>query len=112
MQPHGDVAKASPLEGVGTATSAWAADQCNRALGQATKIDEERTHSALVKAAKGRKLAPWERFKVFEPFEAVTPPKAIVDMHRVLSRKMVEEEKDAEARLAVKGYGDPDLRTG
>ena len=44
------------VEGVDGAISAWAADECNRVLGQELSQQEEEMHAGLVQEGKRRKL--------------------------------------------------------
>ena len=46
-----------------------------KALGQKLTVDGERTHAALDKEAKDRKVGAWKRFKVFGPVCAGNPSK-------------------------------------
>ena len=64
-EAHWDAVRASPLEGADAGTSAWAADHCNKALGQEPSAEEENLRGALVGAAEERGLAFWGGFKVF-----------------------------------------------
>ena len=56
MKAHRNAVAAFTLEGADAAASAWAADQRNKTLGQASTADEERKYGALVRAAKDREL--------------------------------------------------------
>ena len=65
LKAHWDATEASPLEGADSAISAWAADQCNKALGPEPLAGEEKLHGNLVRSARERELAALGKFKVF-----------------------------------------------
>ena len=58
--------RASVVEGVGRAASAWVADECGRVPGQALSPEEEKQHADLVQAAKIKELDTWKKFDVSE----------------------------------------------
>ena len=59
-----------------------------------------------------RELEAWGRFRVFSLVQIGAQPKDLVDSSWVLTWKYGEGEKTVKARLAAKGYQDPDLRMG
>ena len=66
----------------------------------------------LVSAAKKGELNDWRKFKIYRPLKGLTPSKSIVDARWATSQKMVDGEKDVEARLVAEEYQGPDLRGG
>ena len=63
-----------PLEGVGAAITGWAVDHCRTSLHQEFSAAQEKSHGNVVRAAKERELAPWRKFKVFDPATEGTSP--------------------------------------
>ena len=61
---------------------------------------------------KERGLDEWEEFKGFLPSEMGAQAKDVADTRRALTRKEVIGKKTAGARLAAKGYQDPDPEDG
>ena len=88
MKAHWAAARAPTLDGMDAAISAWEADQCNEALGQELSADEVSLGEKRELAAKGRVLAASQRFGVFQPVSASTPPKATVDTWWVFTWQM------------------------
>ena len=107
-----DVSPSPEVEGVDTAISAWVADECNRVLGKELTDDEVSSHPALAQDAKIKELLAWNTFKVFNPVMATEVNKKVVDTRWVLTWKMVEGKQCIKARLAAKGFQDPDLQEG
>ena len=104
---------ASVFVGGGRAVlSAWAAEECNRILGQELTEGGKRTFSDLVKTPKARELEAWEHFRVFSLVQLDTQQIDRVDTRRVLTWNQVDGVKNVNARLAAKGFQDPDLRMG
>ena len=66
----------------------------------------------LASAPEERELGDWKKFRVFQLTEGRAQFKSIVDTCGALSRKMVDGAEDAEARLVVMVYQDPDLKDG
>ena len=52
--------------GLGAATSAWVADECNRVPGQERSEEEEELHGDAARNTKVRGLSGWGHFKVPE----------------------------------------------
>ena len=94
------------------ASAAKAADECNRILRQELPPEEESVHAKDVLAAKTRELDARTQFKVYSPMEPGQCTKEVAGTRWVLSWKMVEGVETVEARLAAKGYQDPDLKEG
>ena len=94
------------------AASAQAADLCNKILGKELTPDEEEKFIKEVKAAKGRELDAWSKFRVFSPCEPEKCNKSVVGTRWVLTWKVVDGVKTVKARLVAKGYQDPDLQEG
>ena len=67
--------EASLLKGVDAAFSAWTAGQCDKSLGQKVLPDEKSGRRNKVRAAKGRELSTWGKFKVFLPAKNGRPQK-------------------------------------
>ena len=100
------------VEGVGGAVSAWDADECDRASGQELPPEEGRQHAELVQQPKNRELDAWGKFDVYESRAIGNVSKQVVHTRWVLTWKMADGQKSVEARLAAKGYQDPDLKDG
>ena len=94
------------------AISAGVADECNRVSGQELSPEQDKRHAGLVHEGKLRELAAWEKFDVYSHRAARTVSNEIVQTRWVLTWKMVDDKKKAKARLATKGFQDPDLREG
>ena len=68
-----------PAEGADDAIPAWAADQCDTALGREASAGEGKLNMNLGRVSKGRELEAWETFKVSEPVTGGVPRKATLD---------------------------------
>ena len=68
-----DANHASQVEAADAAISAWTAAARSRALDQKLSEDDEKLHGGLLRAAKERELAPWERFKVVQDSQGRYP---------------------------------------
>ena len=89
-----------------------AADECNRISGQELPHEEESVYAKDALAAKTRELNARTQFKVYSPLEPGKCPKEVVGTRWVLTWKLVEGVKTVKARLAAKGYQDPDSKDG
>ena len=90
IKAHSDATHASLLEGVDAVISAWAADQCNKALRQELSAYGGESHWNAGRTAKDRDIAAWEKFKGFKPFSGGALSRATADTRRVHSWKMLE----------------------
>ena len=88
------------------------AEECNRASVQELVATEGKLHGGPGSAAKERKLNDQKKFELFQPLRGRAPPKSIADTCWGPTRKMVDGKKDVKARLAEKGYQNPDLKDG
>ena len=61
IKAHWNFNGPSPADKVDAALSAWAADECSKALGQGHPGAEERLHGGLARVAKERELAAWKQ---------------------------------------------------
>ena len=59
-----------------------------------------------------RELAAWEKFDVYARRNACNASREIAQIRWVLTWKTVDGEKCVKARLAARGFQDPDLREG
>ena len=91
---------------------AKAADECNRISGQVLPPEEASAYEKDWLAAKSHELAAWTQFKVYSPMGPGKCNEAVVGNRWVLTWMMVERVKTVKARLAAKGYQDPDLKDG
>ena len=66
----------------------------------------------MVKAAKERELADWQKFGVFEQVKKGAPPKTVVDTRSVLTWETLGGRTNVGARLVANGFRDPDLNEG
>ena len=107
-----NLAAVAPIDGVESAISARAALACEKALGQELCAQEEHLRVELVASAKTKDLEARVEFKVFTPVRSSSLPESPVDTRLFLARKMVGGKKSAKARLAAKGFQDPDLQGG
>ena len=88
----------APLDGVGSAISAWVALACSQTLGQELSAQEEQVHGDLAKSAKMKELEAWGKFKVFSPASSGNLTKSSVDPRWVLTWKMMDGVKSVKAR--------------
>ena len=79
-------------------TTAKAADECNRILGQELPPEEERLFAKDVLAAKTRELDVWAQFKVYNSLEPGKRTKDVVGTRWALTWKMVGGVKTVKAR--------------
>merc|ERR550534_3291881 len=67
------------VEGSDGAVHAWAADECNRVLGQELSSEEELSCHDLVHEGKMRELEAWTKFKVFPSVQESDISKTVID---------------------------------
>ena len=79
-------------------------------LGQKLPAEEGEPHAELVRAAKIGKLGAWKKFDVSEPRRDRDVSNRIAQTRWVLTWKRADGRKTVKARLATKGYRDPDIR--
>ena len=89
-KPQVEALQSSVVEGVDGATSAWVADERNRALGQELSLDEEKTHADLVREGRLRGFAARKRFDVYTQRHACHVSKEVVQIRWVLTWKMAD----------------------
>ena len=113
LKERWDSTRASAVEGEGAAIPARIAEGSIRALGHELRGGgEEKSCWDLASAATERELNTWEEFKVFQAAKGCAPSKCIVDARRALTWKMVDGDKDVEARLPARGRQGPNLNYG
>ena len=100
------------MGGVVGQASAWVADECNRVLGGELLPEEEEQHAELVKVAKIEEPDAWKKFDVSDPRRGDTASKQVAQPRWVLAWQMAGGRKSVKAKLAAKGYQDPDLQEG
>ena len=93
-------------------SSAKAAGEHNRILGQELRPEGGRLYEKDVIAAKTRESAAQAQFKVYSLMEPGKCNKEVVGTRWVLTWEMVEGDKTVQARLAAKGRRNPDLKDG
>ena len=106
-----DSTHASAVGGAGAAISAPIA-RPSRVCCQELTGEEDKSHKGLVSAAAARELGAWKKLKVFRSVNRRRPSKSVVDTRRALTWKMAEGKKNAQTRLAKKGYMYTDLKDG
>ena len=65
-----------------------------------------------MEAAKGRELDAWCKFQVFSPVPQTTVTKDGVETRWVPTWKDLDGKRTVKARLAARGFQDPDLADG
>ena len=100
------------IAGLESALAAWVAAQCERPLGQELPSDDARRFSKEAGAAKYREPDAWCKFQAFSPVLWRNAAKDIVDTRWVLTWKSLEGKRAEKARLAARGFQDPDLAAG
>ena len=80
--------------------------------GSGTSPGGSKTHAELAREGKRRELEAWEKFEAFLPLHECKVQKQMADTRWVLTWEMVEGEICVKARLAAKGFQDPDLKDG
>ena len=95
MHVGGDrnAAEPSALEGVDAPISAWAADQCGKSLGRELLPEEDWEHVAQVRAAKGRELSAWRKFKASAPAKNGAPFQAVADVRWAPTWKIADGKR-------------------
>ena len=98
--------------GLDAAISTWVAEARNCVWGQELTGGKEKLHAVLARDAEVKELDAWKQCKVFRPLQEGSISKAAVNTKWAPTWKMVGGRKGAKARLAVKGYEDPDMKGG
>ena len=109
-KPQVEAPQSPVVEDAGGAISPRVADECNRALGQDSSLDEEQFHADLVREGKLRELAAWKKYDVPTQRDQCQVSKQVVQARWVLTWKMVDGRRCVEARPVAKGFQDPDSR--
>ena len=79
LKPKLEVIPSDVAEGVDGATSAWVADECNRALGQKLPKEGKEMRAELAQEGKRRELEAWGKFEAFVPLDASKVQKQLID---------------------------------
>ena len=100
------------IEGLEAALTAWAAQVCDRPLGQELSRDDEIQFAKGVRAAKKRELDAWFKFQVSSPVPQKSATRGVVETRWVLTWKDLDGKRTVKARLVARGFQDPDLAEG
>ena len=100
------------IEGLEAALTAWAAQVCDRPLGQELSRDDELRFAKEVDAAKNRELGARCKFQVCPPVPQKSATKGAVETRWVLTWKDLDGKRTVKARLVARGFQDPDLAEG
>ena len=79
MKENRGAAEPHSLEGVDAAICPRAADEYDKSVSQELLPDGEREHADHARAASGRELSAWIKFKVFSPLKNGAPTNAVAD---------------------------------
>ena len=112
FKPRVGAHQSSVAEGVAGAAPAWVVHLHSRVLGRELSSEEAGRYAELVKAAKIEEPGARREFGVFERRRDGNVSKQIARTRWVSTWRMVDGRKSVKARLAAKGYEDPDIREG
>ena len=97
---------------MGAAIPAWIAEECYRVMSQEWAGAEEKSRGGPASAAKEWGPSHRKNSRAFQPRKERAPSKAVGRARWALTRKLVDGQGDADARLVAKGYQGPDSRDG
>ena len=97
LRPQVDASRSSAVETVEAAITAWAADECNRVLGQVAPEETEMAHSDTVRDARVEELDAWNSFKVCKLIRAGDVNKTAPGTRWAFEWEMIEGVESAKA---------------